>query len=44
MLLLTVSTTDILVSNTLQRLHTLLTSHDSFLPWVDQTLKNYQGE
>jgi hypothetical protein len=36
--------TDIPVSNTLQRLHTLPTSHDPFLPWVDQTLKHYQGE
>jgi hypothetical protein len=43
MLLLTVSTTDIPVSNTLQRLHTLPTSHDPFLPWVYQTLKHYQG-
>jgi hypothetical protein len=36
--------TDILVSNTLQRLHTLPTSRDPFLRWVDQTLKHYQGE
>jgi hypothetical protein len=38
------SSTDILVSNTLQRLYTLPTSHDPFLPRVDQTLKHYQGE
>jgi hypothetical protein len=31
-------------SNTLQRLHTLPTSRDPFLPRVDQTLKHYQGE
>jgi hypothetical protein len=43
-LLLTVSTTDIPVSNTLQRLHTLPTSHDPYLSRVDQTLKHYQGE
>jgi hypothetical protein len=43
-LLLTVSMTDIPVSNPLQRLHTLPTSHDPFLPWFDQTLKNFQGE
>jgi hypothetical protein len=30
--------------NTLQRLHTLPTSHDSPLPRADQTLKHYQGE
>jgi hypothetical protein len=35
------STTNIPVSNTLQRLHTLPTGHDPFLPWVDQTLKHY---
>jgi hypothetical protein len=39
-----VSTTDIPVSNTLERLHTLPTSRDPFLPQVDQTLKHYQGE
>jgi hypothetical protein len=44
MLLLTVSTADIPVSNTLQRLHTLPTSRDPVLPRVDQTLKHYQGE
>jgi hypothetical protein len=45
MLLITASTTDIPVSNTLQRLHTLPASRDPFfLPWVDQTLKQYQGE
>jgi hypothetical protein len=44
MLLLTVSTTDIPVSNALQRLHILPTSCDPFLPQVDQTLKHYQGE
>jgi hypothetical protein len=38
------STTDIPISNTRQTLHTLPTSHDPFLPWVDQTLKHYQGE
>jgi hypothetical protein len=38
------STTNIPVSNTLQRLHTLPTSHDPFFPQVDQTLKHYQGE
>jgi hypothetical protein len=43
-LLLTVSMTDMLVSNTLQTLHTLPTSRDPFLPRVDQTLKHYQGE
>jgi hypothetical protein len=35
---------DISVSNTLQRLHTLPTSCDPFMPRVGQTLKNYQGE
>jgi hypothetical protein len=39
-----VSTTDILVSIHLQRSHTLPTSRDLFLPWVDQTLKHSQGE
>jgi hypothetical protein len=39
-----VSMADILGSNTLQRLHTLPTSRDPFLPRVDQTLKHYQGE
>jgi hypothetical protein len=39
-----VSSTDILVSNTLQRLYTLPTSRDPFMPRVDQTLKHYQGE
>jgi hypothetical protein len=43
-LLSIVSTTDIPVSNTLERLHTLPTSRDPFLPRVDQTLKHYQGE
>jgi hypothetical protein len=38
------STADIQVSNTLQRLHTLPTSRDPFFPRVDQTLKQYQGE
>jgi hypothetical protein len=38
------STVDIPVSNPLQRLHTLPTSHDPFLTRVDHTLKNYQGE
>jgi hypothetical protein len=38
------STVDIPVYNTLQRLHTLPTSHDPFLPRVDQILKHYQGE
>jgi hypothetical protein len=37
-------TADIPVSKTLQRLHTLPTSRDPFLPRVDQTLKQYQGE
>jgi hypothetical protein len=36
--------TDIPVSNTLQRLHTLPMSSDPFLPWVDQTIKHYPGE
>jgi hypothetical protein len=44
MLLLTVSSADISVSNTLQRSHTLPTSRDPFMPWVDQTLNHYQGE
>jgi hypothetical protein len=44
MLLLTVSLADISVYNTLQRLHTLPTSRDPFMPRVDQTLKHYQGE
>jgi hypothetical protein len=35
---------DITVSNNLQRLHTIPTSRDTFLPRVDQTLKHYQGE
>jgi hypothetical protein len=43
-MLITVSTTDIPVSNTLQRLHTLPTSLDPFLPRVDQNIKHYQGE
>jgi hypothetical protein len=43
-LLLTMSTTNIQVSNHLQRLHTLPTSRDPFLPWVDQTLKHFEGE
>jgi hypothetical protein len=38
------SSADIPISNTQQRLYTLPTSHDPFLPWVDQTLKHYQGE
>jgi hypothetical protein len=38
MLLITVSTTNITVSNTLQRLHTLPTSLDPFPAWVVQTL------
>jgi hypothetical protein len=38
------SSADIPVSNTLQRLLTLPTSRDSFMPRVDQTLKHYQGE
>jgi hypothetical protein len=38
------STADILVSNALQRLHTLPMISDPFLPQVDQTLKHYQGE
>jgi hypothetical protein len=38
------SSADIPVSNTLQRLHTLPTSRDPFMPRVDQTLKHYQGE
>jgi hypothetical protein len=37
MLLLTVSSADIPVSSTLQRLHTLPTSRDPFLAWVVQT-------
>jgi hypothetical protein len=36
MLLLTVSSADIPVSNNLQRLHTLPTSRDPFLAWVVQ--------
>jgi hypothetical protein len=43
-MLLTMSSTDIPVSNTLQRLRTLPTSRGSFMPRVDQTLKHYQGE
>jgi hypothetical protein len=43
-MLLTVSLADIPVFNTLQRLYTLPTSHDPFMPRVDQTLKHYQGE
>jgi hypothetical protein len=39
-----VSSTDIPVSNTLQRLHTLPTSRDPSMHRVDQTLKHYQGE
>jgi hypothetical protein len=38
------STVDIPVSYTLERLHTLPTSRDPFLPQADQTLKHYQGE
>jgi hypothetical protein len=38
------SSADIPVFNTLQRLHTLPTSRDPFMPRVDQTLKHYQGE
>jgi hypothetical protein len=44
MQLLTASTTDIPVSNPLQRLHTLPTSRDLILPRVDQTIKHFQGE
>jgi hypothetical protein len=44
MLLITVSTADIPVSNPLQRLHTLPTSRGPFLPRFHQTLKHYQGE
>jgi hypothetical protein len=43
-LLLTMSSVDILVFNTLQRLYTLPTSRDPFMPRLDQTLKHYQGE
>jgi hypothetical protein len=32
------------ISNNLQRLYTLPTSRDPFMPRVDQTLKHYQGE
>jgi hypothetical protein len=39
-----VSSADIPVSNTLQRLHTLPTSCDPLLPRVDKTLKHYEGE
>jgi hypothetical protein len=42
--LLTVSTTDILVSNPLQRSHTLPMTHVPFWPQADQTLKHFQGE
>jgi hypothetical protein len=38
------SSADILVFNTLQRLYTLPTSRDPFMPRVDQTLKHYQDE
>jgi hypothetical protein len=38
------SLADIPVFNTLQRLYTLPTSRDPFMPRVDQTLKHYQGE
>jgi hypothetical protein len=44
MLLLTVSTIDIPVSNPVHRSHTLPTSCDPFLPRVDQTLKHSKGE
>jgi hypothetical protein len=44
MLLLTMGTTDILVSNSPQRPHTLPTSRDPLFPQVDQTLKHFQGE
>jgi hypothetical protein len=43
-MLITASTADIPISNTLERLHTLPTSRDPFLPRVNQTLKHYQGE
>jgi hypothetical protein len=38
------SSADIPVFNTLQRLYTLPTCRDPFMPQVDQTLKHYQGE
>jgi hypothetical protein len=39
------STTDILVSNTLQRLHTLPTSHDShFARGSSLPIDHYQGD
>jgi hypothetical protein len=38
------SSADIPVFNTLQRLYTLPISRDPFMPRVDQTLKHYQGE
>jgi hypothetical protein len=38
------SSIDIPVFNTLQRLRTLPTSRDPFMPRVDQTLKHDQGE
>jgi hypothetical protein len=38
------STTDILVSNPLKRLHTLPTSLDPFLSRVNQALKHSQSE
>jgi hypothetical protein len=42
--LITMSTTDISVYITLQRLRTLPTNRDSLLPRTDQTLKHYRGE